>query len=513
MGSALQTVKPGDWVQVRRNFQRIKYNLYGPSSTPTFAGITITGLSASRLVWTDATSTLASKDLVDLVAGVANEIDITDDGAGGVVIGIVDPLIVAKGGTGAATLTDHGILLGSGTGAITALGVATNGQLPIGSTGADPVLAALTGTANQITVTNGAGTITLATPQDIAAASSPTFTGLTLSGLTVSRLVATDGSNALISSDLVNWVTGTANQITVTDDTDGTITLSTPQDIDTTASPTFVTVDLTSIADGNIPYIGAGGFADSVMSTDGTNIGISVASPGAKLHVAGGNVLVNNLYGYLIKDSSGTARWGLRVQASNHLEIGDAGLTNIILYYGGSTIIGDGGSANYVQFAADGELTLAGTARVIKHLVLPITAVSGASAPTARVTESPYLSWTFEVATTDDASFTTAVPHDMDFTADVNIYVEWYTSVDQTDDEVNWQLTWNSKADGEAVNAGSTTDTSGDQACPTQWYRKQTLVETIPGNSIAADDLLGLNISRIAIVDGTNPTVGTGSAY
>ena len=40
----------------------------------------------------------------------------------------------------------------------------TNGQTLIGSTGAAPVAAALTGTANQIQVTNGAGSITLALP-------------------------------------------------------------------------------------------------------------------------------------------------------------------------------------------------------------------------------------------------------------------------------------------------------------------------------------------------------------
>lgn len=56
--------------------------------------------------------------------------------------------------------TDHGLLVGSGqTNAITALAVATNGQLPIGSTGADPVLATLTAGAG-ITITNGAGSIT-----------------------------------------------------------------------------------------------------------------------------------------------------------------------------------------------------------------------------------------------------------------------------------------------------------------------------------------------------------------
>ena len=73
----------------------------------------------------------------------------------------------------------------------------TNGQLPIGSTGAAPTLATLTGTSNQITVTNGAGSITLSTPQSIGTASSPTFAGLTLTGVTANKIVTTNGSSAL----------------------------------------------------------------------------------------------------------------------------------------------------------------------------------------------------------------------------------------------------------------------------------------------------------------------------
>jgi hypothetical protein len=57
--------------------------------------------------------------------------------------------------------TNHSLLLGNATGSINSLGVATNGQLAIGSTGADPVLATLTAGAN-VTITNGAGTITIA---------------------------------------------------------------------------------------------------------------------------------------------------------------------------------------------------------------------------------------------------------------------------------------------------------------------------------------------------------------
>lgn len=71
------------------------------------------------------------------------------------------PISVAFGGTGAVSLTAHSLLLGQGTSAVTALGAATNGQLAIGSTGADPVLAAISA-GTGISVTNGAGSITIA---------------------------------------------------------------------------------------------------------------------------------------------------------------------------------------------------------------------------------------------------------------------------------------------------------------------------------------------------------------
>lgn len=54
---------------------------------------------------------------------------------------------VPEGGTGAVTLTDHGVLLGSGTGAITPTAVMTNGQLLVGQTGADPLPKTVSGDA------------------------------------------------------------------------------------------------------------------------------------------------------------------------------------------------------------------------------------------------------------------------------------------------------------------------------------------------------------------------------
>ena len=118
-------------------------------------------------------------------------------------------LPVGSGGTGASSLTDGGVLLGSGTGAVTALGQATNGQLVIGSTGADPVLATLTGGSN-ITVTNSAGGIEIAatglgsgTVQSVGGQG--TVNGLTLTGtVTTSGSITLGGTLSVPNSALVN---------------------------------------------------------------------------------------------------------------------------------------------------------------------------------------------------------------------------------------------------------------------------------------------------------------------
>jgi len=105
---------------------------------------------------------------------------------------VLDPVPVTKGGTGVQTLADHGVLLGSGATDVTVTAAQTNGQLLIGKTGSDPSLATLTGTASQIGVTNGGGTITLAVLSRLA----------DLAGLAVtnSNFIVGDGSNFVLES-------------------------------------------------------------------------------------------------------------------------------------------------------------------------------------------------------------------------------------------------------------------------------------------------------------------------
>lgn len=66
--------------------------------------------------------------------------------------------VVAGGGTGATTLTDHGVLVGSGTSPIDALSVGATGTVLAGTTGADP---AFTATPSVTSVAIGAGGLTI----------------------------------------------------------------------------------------------------------------------------------------------------------------------------------------------------------------------------------------------------------------------------------------------------------------------------------------------------------------
>ena len=120
-------------------------------------------------------------------------------------------LPVDSGGTGVKTLTDGGVLVGSGTGAVTSLGQATNGQLIIGSTGADPVLAELTAGSN-ITITNTAGEISIAataggsgTVQTVSATGTENGLTLTSDGDTVDPTITLGGALVNVANlQLVN---------------------------------------------------------------------------------------------------------------------------------------------------------------------------------------------------------------------------------------------------------------------------------------------------------------------
>lgn len=118
---------------------------------------------------------------------------------GSATIALTTPVTIANGGTNTTSFSGNGLVYANPTGTTLISSVLTNGQLLIGSTGAAPNPSTITGTTNRITVTNGAGSITLSTPQDIATGSSPTFASETLTNTTNQLTLGTTNTTTISS--------------------------------------------------------------------------------------------------------------------------------------------------------------------------------------------------------------------------------------------------------------------------------------------------------------------------
>jgi hypothetical protein len=198
-------------------------------------------------------------------------------------------LTVANGGTGASTLTDHGVLVGSATDPITPLAVGTNGQVLVGSTGADPVFATITD-GEGIDTTLGAGTLTIA-----CETTSTTNPGVIELATQAEVLAGTDTSRAVVPIDL--WAKTAidvnpkafAQGVNMTAATSGStgITVADDADID------FGTGNFTLVWKGSLP--------DWTPSTNAWLI-IKGATVGYKLY----NTLLNKI-GWYIRGVDGVA--------------------------------------------------------------------------------------------------------------------------------------------------------------------------------------------------------------
>lgn len=111
---------------------------------------------------TDSGNAIPSSGIIEILGGTG----ISTSGASNTVTVTLDtPVAVAEGGTGATSLTDHAVLIGSGTGAITPVGpvAATGALLASNGVGSDPGFTTatypLTTTANQILFSSATNTV------------------------------------------------------------------------------------------------------------------------------------------------------------------------------------------------------------------------------------------------------------------------------------------------------------------------------------------------------------------
>lgn len=175
-------------------------------------------------------------------------------------------LPIANGGTGATSLTANSIILGNGTSALSTLGAATNGQIPIGRTGLAPILGTLTAGSN-ITVTNGLGTITIAATVSTAS-SNFNVNGYNLYG--------------------AGWISGDGANEGININSSGRVFIGA-----TTPGSTFHTGDLNINQDiylnGTTPQVIQGSSVTSPSSLSLIAASATAANTGGTLYLRGGN--------------------------------------------------------------------------------------------------------------------------------------------------------------------------------------------------------------------------------
>jgi hypothetical protein len=108
--------------------------------------------------------------------------------------GLTTALTVAQGGSGATTLTDGGILLGSGTGAVTALAAMADGEMVVGDGTTDPVLE------------SGA---TLRTSIGVGTGDSPQFTGIEVGAASDTTLTRSGAGVLAVEGNVIYHASGT----------------------------------------------------------------------------------------------------------------------------------------------------------------------------------------------------------------------------------------------------------------------------------------------------------------
>ena len=117
---------------------------------------------------------------------------------------------VADGGTGASSLTDGGVLLGSGTGAITAMTALSDGEMIVGDGSTDPV------------AESGA---TLRTSIGVGTGDTPQFTGATLSSSSANEpLLTITNTHADATSGIIKFIKDPGSGQGADNDTIGTLT-------------------------------------------------------------------------------------------------------------------------------------------------------------------------------------------------------------------------------------------------------------------------------------------------
>lgn len=183
---------------------------------------------------------------------------------------------VIEGGTGDITLTNHGVLVGAGTTAITQLAVGTTGQVLTGVTGADPSFQSpavssitITGnsggglTGNSFTFTGGTTGLTFA-----GAGSTETLGGtlaIANGGTNATSMATSNGTIYYDGTRLVTTATGSAGQVLTSNGA------SAPTYQAAVTGITTIDGDIGSVTGSTIKFSGVNSGDSVIFNDDGTS--------------------------------------------------------------------------------------------------------------------------------------------------------------------------------------------------------------------------------------------------
>lgn len=255
------TTDSGVATPTSNNLNVLGTSVQGISTSGTGATVTVTAANASN-----SQKGVASFNVTNFTATAGNVVSNAISVTSGANI-----TATASWNLGGATsiavsgTTNHAIQIGNVGGSLTSLAAATNGQIPIGSTGADPVIAAITA-GTGISVTNGAGSITIAAGASVAT----TYSGNTGSATPAANVINLVGTGSLTSS-----ATGSTVTFALTGLTNHSLLVG---------AGTATITNLGVAANGAIPIGSAG--ADPVLTTITAGTGISVTNGAGSITIA-----------------------------------------------------------------------------------------------------------------------------------------------------------------------------------------------------------------------------------
>ena len=266
----------------------------------------------------------ASNLTARLAVGSASNVVLTDGtdvswGQVSLTAGVTGTLPVANGGTGATSLTDGGVLLGSGTSAVTAMSVLADSEMIVGDGSTDPV--AESGATLRTSIGVGTGDSPQFTAVNVGAATDTTLArsgagDLTVEGNAIYRAGGTDvpvadgGTGASSLTDggvLLGSGTGAITAMSVLSDSEMIVgdgsgdpvaesgaTLRTSIGVGTGDSPQFTAVNIGAATDTTLARSGAGDLTvegNAIYRAGGTDVPVADGGTGASTLTDGGVLL------------------------------------------------------------------------------------------------------------------------------------------------------------------------------------------------------------------------------